>query len=72
MAERAGAGGRRYKTLNDWLTGVLCNSIQFTYLDYYSALVAEDGGMKEGAGSMGCIRMRRGMRFGAAGAGGHR
>ena len=37
----------KIKTLNDWLKGY-CVTHSVTYLDYYSALVDEDGGMKEG------------------------
>jgi lysophospholipase L1-like esterase len=34
-------------TLNNWLRGY-CVTRSVTYLDYYSAMVGEDGGMKEG------------------------
>jgi lysophospholipase L1-like esterase len=37
----------KIKTLNDWLKGY-CVTRSVTYLDYYSALVGEDGGMKPG------------------------
>jgi lysophospholipase L1-like esterase len=37
----------KIKALNNWLQGY-CVNHSVTYLDYYSALVAEDGGMKEG------------------------
>jgi lysophospholipase L1-like esterase len=41
------APAAKIKTLNDWLQGY-CVTRSVTYLDYYSALVGEDGGMKEG------------------------
>jgi lysophospholipase L1-like esterase len=37
----------KIKALNDWLKGY-CVMHSVTYLDYYSALVDENGGMKEG------------------------
>jgi len=37
----------KIKALNNWLQGY-CVTHSVAYLDYYSALVAEDGGMKEG------------------------
>jgi lysophospholipase L1-like esterase len=37
----------KIKALNDWLKGY-CVTRSVTYLDYYSALVGEDGGMKPG------------------------
>jgi lysophospholipase L1-like esterase len=37
----------KIKALNNWLQGY-CVTHSVTYLDYYSALVGEDGGMKEG------------------------
>jgi lysophospholipase L1-like esterase len=39
--------GPKIKALNNWLQGY-CVNHSVTYLDYYSALVGEDGGMKEG------------------------
>jgi lysophospholipase L1-like esterase len=45
---RPGLGpAAKIKTLNDWLQGY-CVTRSVTYLDYYSALVGEDGGMKPG------------------------
>jgi len=41
------APAAKIKTLNDWLKGY-CVTHSVTYLDYYSALVDENGGMKEG------------------------
>ena len=37
----------KIKALNDWLKGY-CVTHSVTYLDYYSSLVGEDGGMKPG------------------------
>ncbi|NYF50240.1 SGNH/GDSL hydrolase family protein [Tunturiibacter gelidoferens] len=37
----------KIKTLNDWLKGY-CVNHSVTYLDYYSAMVTQDGGMKPG------------------------
>jgi lysophospholipase L1-like esterase len=37
----------KIKTLNDWLRGY-CVNHSVTYLDYYSAMVGADGGMKPG------------------------
>jgi lysophospholipase L1-like esterase len=37
----------KIKALNDWLRGY-CVNHSVTYLDYYSAMVGEDGGMKPG------------------------
>jgi lysophospholipase L1-like esterase len=37
----------KIKALNDWLKGY-CVTHSVTYLDYYSALVGDDGGMKPG------------------------
>jgi lysophospholipase L1-like esterase len=37
----------KIKALNDWLKGY-CVTHSVTYLDYYSSLVADDGGMKPG------------------------
>jgi lysophospholipase L1-like esterase len=37
----------KIKTLNSWLQGY-CVNHSVTYLDYYSAMVGPDGGMKEG------------------------
>src|ERR1700733_5819585 len=37
----------KIKALNDWLKGY-CVTHSVTYLDYYSALVGDDGGMKSG------------------------
>jgi lysophospholipase L1-like esterase len=37
----------KIKTLNDWLKGY-CVNHSLTYLDYYSAMVGQDGGMKAG------------------------
>jgi lysophospholipase L1-like esterase len=37
----------KIKALNNWLQGY-CVTRSVTYLDYYSALVGDDGGMKEG------------------------
>jgi lysophospholipase L1-like esterase len=37
----------KIKTLNNWLQGY-CVNHSVTYLDYYSAMVDEDGGMKPG------------------------
>jgi lysophospholipase L1-like esterase len=37
----------KIKALNNWLQG-FCVTHSVTYLDYYSALVGEDGGMKAG------------------------
>jgi lysophospholipase L1-like esterase len=37
----------KIKTLNDWLKGY-CVNHSVTYLDYYSAMVGQDGGMKTG------------------------
>jgi lysophospholipase L1-like esterase len=37
----------KIKTLNDWLKGY-CVNHSVTYLDYYSAMVRPDGGMKAG------------------------
>jgi lysophospholipase L1-like esterase len=45
---RKGLGpGPKIRALNNWLQGY-CVTHSVTYLDYYSALVAEDGGMKPG------------------------
>jgi lysophospholipase L1-like esterase len=41
------APGPKIKALNSWLQGY-CVNHSATYLDYYSALVDESGGMKEG------------------------
>ena len=41
------APGPKIRTLNNWLQGY-CVTRSVTYLDYYTALVGEDGGMKEG------------------------
>jgi lysophospholipase L1-like esterase len=41
------APGPKIKALNNWLQGY-CVNHSVTYLDYYTALVGEDGGMKEG------------------------
>jgi lysophospholipase L1-like esterase len=41
------APARKIKTLNNWLQGY-CVNHSVTYLDYYSAMVDEDGGMKPG------------------------
>jgi lysophospholipase L1-like esterase len=37
----------KIRTLNDWLKGY-CVNHSLTYLDYYSAMVGQDGGMKPG------------------------
>jgi len=37
----------KIRLLNDWLKGY-CVNHSITYLDYYSAMVADDGGMKPG------------------------
>ena len=37
----------KIRALNDWLRGY-CVTHSVTYLDYYSAMAGEDGGMKEG------------------------
>jgi len=37
----------KIRTLNNWLQGY-CVTRSVTYLDYYSAMAGEDGGMKEG------------------------
>jgi lysophospholipase L1-like esterase len=37
----------KIKTLNDWLKGY-CVNHSVTYLDYYSSMVGQDGGMKAG------------------------
>jgi lysophospholipase L1-like esterase len=37
----------KIRTVNDWLKGY-CVNHSVTYLDYYSAMVGEDGGMKAG------------------------
>jgi lysophospholipase L1-like esterase len=37
----------KVRTLNDWLKGY-CVNHSVTYLDYYSAMVGQDGGMKAG------------------------
>jgi len=37
----------KIKALNDWLRGY-CVNHSVTYLDYYSAMVGPDGGMKPG------------------------
>jgi lysophospholipase L1-like esterase len=37
----------KIRTLNDWLKGY-CVNHSVTYLDYYSAMVGQDGGMKPG------------------------
>jgi lysophospholipase L1-like esterase len=37
----------KIKALNDWLRGY-CVTHSVTYLDYYSAMAGDDGGMKEG------------------------
>jgi lysophospholipase L1-like esterase len=42
----------KIRALNDWLKGY-CVTHSVTYLDYYSALVGEDGGMKPGTSSDG-------------------
>ncbi|NYF91677.1 SGNH/GDSL hydrolase family protein [Tunturiibacter empetritectus] len=42
----------KIKTLNDWLRGY-CINHSVTYLDYYSAMVGPDGGMKPGLSSDG-------------------
>jgi lysophospholipase L1-like esterase len=39
--------GPKIRVLNNWLQGY-CVTRSVTYLDYYTALVGEDGGMKEG------------------------
>jgi lysophospholipase L1-like esterase len=45
---RRGLGpGPKIKALNDWLKGY-CANHSVTYLDYYTAMVGEDGGMKPG------------------------
>src|SRR6266576_2288335 len=41
------APGPKIRALNNWLQGY-CVNHSVTYLDYYTALVGEDGGMKEG------------------------
>lgn len=41
------APAAKIRALNNWLQGY-CVTRSVTYLDYYSALVGEDGGMKEG------------------------
>jgi lysophospholipase L1-like esterase len=41
------APAAKIKALNSWLQGY-CVTRSVTYLDYYSAMVGEDGGMKEG------------------------
>jgi lysophospholipase L1-like esterase len=41
------APAAKIKALNDWLKGY-CVTRSVTYLDYYSALAGEDGGMKPG------------------------
>jgi lysophospholipase L1-like esterase len=41
------APAAKIRTLNNWLQGY-CVTRSVTYLDYYSAMVGEDGGMKEG------------------------
>ena len=41
------APAAKIKALNDWIKGY-CVTRSVTYLDYYSALVAENGGMKPG------------------------
>ncbi len=41
------APAAKIKALNDWLRG-FCVTRSVTYLDYYSALVGDDGGMKPG------------------------
>jgi lysophospholipase L1-like esterase len=41
------APAQKIKRLNDWLKGY-CVTHSVTYLDYYSAMVGEDGGMKAG------------------------
>jgi lysophospholipase L1-like esterase len=41
------APAAKIKALNNWLQGY-CVTRSVTYLDYYSAMVGEDGGMKEG------------------------
>ncbi len=42
------APAAKIKTLNDWLKAY-CVTRSVTYLDYYSALMGEDGGMKPGS-----------------------
>ncbi len=41
------APGPKIRALNNWLQGY-CVNHSVTYLDYYTALAGEDGGMKEG------------------------
>jgi lysophospholipase L1-like esterase len=41
------APARKIKILNDWLKGY-CVTHSVSYLDYYSAMVGDDGGMKSG------------------------
>ncbi len=41
------APARKIRALNNWLQGY-CVTRSVTYLDYYSAMATEDGGMKDG------------------------